>query len=135
MAVQDPAQGRPQRPYGLDETGRSLWDAIALNYALRPDELHMLEQACREADIIAHLQESLIDAPVRTRGSQGQEVADPILTEIRQHRATQATLLKALKLPDAPGAFGGAGRDRAKVSESARKAARARWGSGSGATG
>lgn len=134
MAVQDPAQERPQRPFGLDEAGRGLWDGIALNYELRPDELHMLEHAAREADIIAHLQESLIDAPVRTRGSQGQEVADPILAEIRQHRSAQAMLLKALKLPDTAQAHGGH-RDRAKVSESARKAARARWGTGSGQTG
>lgn len=61
------------------------------------------------------------------KGAYNQIVSNPIVSEIRQHRAVLARLLTQLKLPDEPGSLA----DRhhsAKVSEAARKAARARWG-------
>jgi hypothetical protein len=55
------------------------------------------------------------------RGSQGQDVINPLISELRQHRSTLAALLRQLKLPD----------DSASAAEarstSARAAANARW--------
>jgi hypothetical protein len=34
------------------------------------------------------------------RGSQGQKVINPLISELRQYRASRAALLRQLKLPD-----------------------------------
>ncbi len=117
-------------PSGLKESGLRLWTSIIPKYSLRPDELRILEDACHEADVIGRLQEELDVSPLVTAGSMGQEVAHPTVSEVRQHRAALRGLLAQLKLPDTPAQSAG---KRAQVSESARKAARARWGSGGSA--
>lgn len=71
-------------------------------YDLRPDEVRLLADGCREADIIERLEAELADAPLMVKGSMGQLVASPLVSEVRQHRAVLAGLLKSLKLPDAP---------------------------------
>lgn len=120
----------PKAPSKLGPAGKALWSSIVPTYDLRPDEYRILADACREADLIERLHEALATADLVTRGSMGQEVASPFVSEIRQHRTVLANLLKTLKIPDTPA---GAARKRAQVSESARVAARARWGSGAGA--
>jgi hypothetical protein len=121
--------GAPPMPNGLKEGGQWLWDAIAGDpiYVLRPDEWRMLADACRETDIIDRLQTEFDLGETTTKGSMGQEVAAPTLSELRQHRATLAGLFSKLKLPDTSGSTA---RKSAYVSEQAAKAARARWGSG-----
>jgi hypothetical protein len=59
-----------------------------------------LLEACCEADLIDRLQADLKDTPTTTRGSMGQEVAHPILSELRQHRGTLNTLIRGLALED-----------------------------------
>jgi hypothetical protein len=118
------------RPPSLGKRGRALWDSIVPKYDLRPDELCTLEDACREADLIERLHAELAEAELTTKGSMGQEVASPYVSEIRQHRTVLTNLLKTLKLPDSAA---GAARKRAQVSDAARAAARVRWGSGAGA--
>lgn len=117
------------RPAGLGERGGELWTAIAGAYSLRPDEARMLVDVCFEADLIERIQLELIGAPLTVKGSYGQVVANPLLSEIRQHRAVVASLLGKLKLPDTPE---GELRKHAATSEAARKAARARWGNRGG---
>jgi len=112
-------------PKGLGPDGRRLWKSIAEAYDLRADEVSLLEDACREKDIVARLEDELATSPLTVKGSMGQEVASPLVSEVRQHRTTLAGLLKALKLPDSPA---GAQRRKAVVSQQAREAARARWG-------
>jgi len=119
----------PKVPRDLNEGGQALWDSIIPAYELRPDEVRILIDACREADIIERLEAELVDADLMVKGSMGQLVASPLVSEVRQHRSTLAGLLAKLKLPDSPA---GAARKRAVVSEKAVKAARARWGSGAG---
>ena len=119
----------PKPPKNLGPQGKELWDSIIPQYELRPDELRVLTDACREADLIERLHEELATSSLITKGSMGQEVASPHVSEIRQHRTVLANLLKSLKLPDSPA---GAARKRAVVSEKARAAARARWGTGAG---
>jgi hypothetical protein len=116
-------------PAGLGPAGRGLWRRIASDVAvhdleLRPDEAFVLEQAARQADTIATLEAELADAPLMVRGSQGQDVAHPLLAEVRLGRALLAQLLGRLNLgrvevPETP------------RSRSARRAAQARW-SGAG---
>lgn len=120
----------PKQPKRLGEAGQDLWDAIImLGHELSPIELVILGHACREEDLIDRLHDEMENDSVRGKGYNGQDVANPLIAELRQHRATQATLLAKLKLPDTPA---NAARKKAAVSESARKAARSRWGSGAG---
>ena len=116
----------PRKPRDLGEAGAALWDSVIPEFELSPTEITILRHACREEDLIDRLHDALADAELTTRGSMGQEVASPFVSELRQHAATQATLLAKLKLPETPA---GAARKKAAVSESARKAARTRWGS------
>ena len=46
-----------QRPRGLGAEGVKLWKSIASEYDLRADELRVLEDACRLADVIAQLRQ------------------------------------------------------------------------------
>lgn len=93
-------------PIGLGKAGKTLWKGIAgpKKWELRADELRVLEDACREADLVSVLDAGLILAISRgdltVKGSQGQDVINPLISELRQHRATLAGLLRQLKLPD-----------------------------------
>lgn len=111
-------------PPNLGEYGRELWSSIVPTYDLRPDELRVLADACREADIIHRLEEAQLEEPLTTTGSMGQKVISPFISELRQHRTVMASLLKSLKLPDTPA---GAAQKTRHTSEQARAAARARW--------
>ena len=107
-------------PSGLGDAGQLLWSEISKKYGLRADEARVLEDAAREADLIAMLDAGMVGAPLLVRGSQGQDVINPLVSELRQHRATLAALLRQLKLPDEAA-------DAAARSNSARAAANARW--------
>lgn len=87
-------------PVGLKTAGMFLWDKTTANYSLRADELLLLEQACREADLIADIQDAMRFDSLTVEGSQGQVVANPLLSEIRQHRMLYSQLLGRLNLPD-----------------------------------
>jgi hypothetical protein len=105
-------------PRGLKAKGKRLWKDITTSYELRADELDTLEDVCREADLIVLLEEELDGAELITKGSQGQDVANPMISELRQHRATKKALWASLKLPDEGGAA---------VGNQQRAAAQTRW--------
>lgn len=109
-------------PKDLQPAGRKLWRAVADKYQLRPDELRVLEDACREADLIDLITAGLVGEPLYMKGSMGQKVANPLFAEVRQHRATFASLMRQLALPDESGEV------QSARSAGARKAANARWG-------
>jgi hypothetical protein len=118
-------------PRGLNTAGRTLWKGIADEWDLRPDELRILGDAAREADIIDRLEAAGKQVELTVKGSMGQEVIHPIFAEIRQHRSTLAALLRQLKLtePDEEGsADSGGPKKPMSRTESAKKAAQARWG-------
>lgn len=108
-------------PARLGSKARTLWTSITGAYDLRPDELRVLEDACRQVDLVERLEKELAGADLTVRGSQGQPVANPLVQEIRQHRLAVKSLLGTLKLPDEDG------RAQAARSTSAREAANARW--------
>ncbi|GAA1138460.1 hypothetical protein [Nocardioides aquiterrae] len=119
-------------PRTLEAAGKKLWREIAGEYELRPDEYRVLEDACREADLIELLAKAQRDEPLLIEGSQGQMVLNPLVSELRQHRATLSGLLAKLKLPDLPdeGEGSGGGGQPAPANDrsaKARDAANARW--------
>src|SRR5437868_6355901 len=110
----------PQMPSHLGTEGESLWLAVTdLHGDLGPDTVRTLVDACREADLVQRLEDELRDSPLMVRGSQGQLVASPLVSEVRQHRAVLSGLLKALKLPQTAG---DAKRAEQEASEKARAA-------------
>jgi hypothetical protein len=64
----------------------------------------------------------MVDQPKLVKGSQGQMVINPLISEVRQHRSVLASLLKQLKIPEVDGAAGQQTR-----STQARSAAMSRW--------
>lgn len=112
---------KPPPPADLGDAGATLWRDIAEKWDLRPDELRILHDACSEADLIDDLAAEAKHAPKMVKGSQGQDVINPMISELRQHRATLKSLLGALQLPDESG-------QESSRSVSARKAAQSRWG-------
>ena len=114
---------KPAPPKGLRPGGRKLWTDIVGKWELRPDELRVLREAAREVDLIDALEAALAKDRIMIPGSMGQMVVNPLITELRQHRATLAALLRQLKLPDADGGES----EKESRSTAARAAANARW--------
>ena len=107
-------------PEGLAEAGKKLYSDIASKWTLRPDELRVLADACSEADLVDDLATAMAGQPRLVKGSQGQMVINPLISEQRQHRMALASLLKQLRLPDEA--------DTAEArSTQARAAANSRW--------
>ena len=110
-------------PKGLEKSGAALWRDVTSKYELRADERCILEDACRERDLLTRLESGLSGADLIVKGSQGQDVINPIVSELRQHRATFASLMRQLKLPDE----GGSSDTGGELSAKNRAAAQARW--------
>jgi len=111
-------------PSKLSGKARKLWTETTTAFNLREDELRVLEDACREGDLVDRLEAEVAKSGLMVEGSQGQPVASPLITEIRQHRTVVARLLQSLKLPeDAESAEA----ERVKRSATMRDVANARW--------
>jgi hypothetical protein len=117
-------------PASLEIEGRALWRDIAAQVAsdgleLDARERRWLRDACAEADVVATLSAGLVDAPLMVRGSQGQDVINPVFSGVRQHREALGRLLARLDLdePDAEPV----GRGGRTTSTSARAAALSRY--------
>lgn len=95
---------KPGAPSGLGSAGKKVWSGIVSVYDLRPDELATLEDACRLTDMIDELDKAWKQdgSPLTTKGSMGQLVAHPMVSEIRVHRMARNALWRQLKLPDSP---------------------------------
>jgi len=86
--------------------------------------LRILLDACREADLIDELEAALVGQPRTVKGSQGQSVIHPIISELRQHRSVLSALLRSLDLAS----LDRGGEDEARgAHEAAISLARARW--------
>lgn len=114
---------KPSAPETLQQGGRALWVAVTEKYELRRDELRVLEDACHEADLVDTMAAALAGGDLMITGSQGQQVVNPLVSELRQHRNTLAGLMRQLKLPE----DGDAEREAGERSTKARAAANARW--------
>jgi hypothetical protein len=105
-------------PANLDRQGAKLWRDIASKYELRADELRILEDACRIADVITALEVAAEDQPLMVPGSHGGKIINPLVAEQKTHRSALQRLLLSLKLPD-EGAEAGRNQQR--------DAAQTRW--------
>jgi hypothetical protein len=116
----------PRAPSGLKAEGKRLWRSILTAYDFEgcPEKLIVLENAARTADVVDRLQKVVDEADeLRVRGSQGQPVAAPEVSELRQYRAQLAVLIKGLMLPDEDEQDG-----HLTKSQIGRLGAQARWG-------
>lgn len=120
--VDDPPPPPPP-PEGLGRCAERLWEDIVDGQDLRTDELRVLEDACREVDLIERMHAELQGAPLVVKGSMGQDVANPLVQELRQHRALVARLLGSLKLREVDQEE----RDALARQDQARHAAGVRW--------
>lgn len=93
------------KPRGLGVKASDFWKKVTTKYDLRVDELVTLEAACRTLDLIETLQKDWTDdgKPTMTRGSQGQNVIDPRVSEMKMQRIAFEAFVKRLALPDADG--------------------------------
>jgi hypothetical protein len=123
-------------PAGLGPVGLALWHSITEEYELLPHELRLLEDAAAQADMIAAMTFAweTEGSPMTSRGSQGQTVIHPLISEIRAYRNTLRQTLVSMKLPepavDNPDGVVvlASGQTRLTPSEAGKKAAAARWG-------
>lgn len=112
---------KPATPRNLGRKASKFWRDVTGEYQLRVDELLLLEDACREIELIEQLEAAQAEEALIATGSMGQPVAAPLIQELRQHRVVLARLLAQLKLPDEGGS------DSGSASAKARAAANARW--------
>jgi hypothetical protein len=115
---------KPAEPTGLGLSGKRLWRDVVAGWDLRPDELVVLERACRVRDRLAMLDAALAKVSVVDGGSRGQERVHPLVGELRQTEVVLAGLLDRLRLTD-PSEGIGVGGTR---STAARALAMQRWG-------
>jgi hypothetical protein len=101
---------------------------------LRPDELIVLETACRARDDLARLEGELAAAPNIVQGSTGQLKVHPLFGEVRSARALVARLLAQLDIPD-PDIVKASRPMATGTSTRAQKAAAHRWEALRGAVG
>lgn len=112
---------RPKTPTGMSPAAQRFWRSAVTTYTFRIDELRLLEDACREMDWVDRLEKEMRGGKLMVKGSMGQDVASPLLQELRHHRATVARLLTQLELPSGEGAA------PASNSSAARALANGRW--------
>jgi hypothetical protein len=97
-------------PRGLGVHGRRLWRSVAGELAddclqMTAIERVWLGSACQMTDQAAILEKALAGAARMVRGSMGQDVANPLISELRQlHLAVNLTLSRIkTDVPEAPG--------------------------------
>ena len=112
-------------PSGLKTPGRRFWRQVVAAYLFRPDELILLETACKTLDVIAEIDAAMVGEPLTVRGSMGQLREHPLLSEARQQRGVLARMLAQLKLPDTDAGYAAIRAGARSVQ--ARSAARSRW--------
>lgn len=78
--------------------GRALWKAVDSVFDLADHEKVMLRSACKHADLIARLEESLA-VSLTVKGAAGQERLSPAVGELRQYRLALSKMLSDLALP------------------------------------
>lgn len=100
-------QAKPPRGLGVD--GRRLWRSVAEELAedgleLTATERYWLASACKLVDQAAVVEAELTCAPLYLKGSMGQQVANPLIGELRQlHLAINLTLARIkTDVPEAP---------------------------------
>lgn len=94
---------RPRMPKGFGSAGQKLWKTVLDSFELddEPHKLEILAHACRVSDTIAELDRATANEPLTVRGSAGQMVIHPLISEVRFQRALLAQLLARLNFTPA----------------------------------
>ena len=87
-----------RKPKGLGYQGGKLWDAVTSEFILgsEPHKLRILFDASKMADSIDAMEKAMQGQPMTVRGSAGQQVINPLISEQRFARALLAQLLARL---------------------------------------
>lgn len=93
----------PAAPAGLDKRGRRYWRDVQGAYELSDSETQILTEVCRTLDDLDRLAAAVTRDGAMVKGSAGQPVVNPALTEARGQRAILHRLVAALGLPDDEG--------------------------------
>lgn len=113
---------KPRTPPGLGPRGARYWRTVLADFDLSDSELELLREVCRTLDNLDALADAVARDGATVKGSAGQSVVNPCLTEARGQRALLHRLIAAMSLPDEEGAA----VPTAYV-QRARTAASARW--------
>lgn len=89
-------------PAHLGEPGSALWDATVSAFELNPVELSLLGELARLEDLLTDLHAQLLTSPLMTKGSYGQERANPLISQITALVRVQSRTVQALGLPLLP---------------------------------
>jgi hypothetical protein len=84
----------PKPPADAGAAGRRLWRGVTSRYELEPQEMELLRQAVRVADLCEELQATVDREGVMVDGR-----AHPAAVELRQQRALLGRLIVALRIP------------------------------------
>lgn len=126
MTPKPPAPPRP--PAGLGKAGAALWRAIVADvgtgWRLDSRDKQFLLSACVTADRIVALEKAIDRDGVTVKGSRGQIVPHPCISEVRQLELVQLRQLSAVELTNPADAK----RPASPASTRAQRAAQSRWG-------
>ena len=122
----------PGPPKGLEAAGRRVWrtavNDLPPGYEFDGRELLVLERACNQADVNAHLDALVAKDGYLDVGSAGQTRVSTVVVEARQGRIALARLLGELKFPDEDAV------PRTSRSRRSLEANRVRWADGTQAS-
>ena len=118
-------------PKNLGAEGRRIWKAVVADaaeqgLALDSRESFWLESAARIADRIAELEAELAGSSFVVLGHAKQDVAHPLLGEVRMHRALLATTLARIRV-DPPAESGSSSGSVMSAAIHGRKGADIKW--------
>lgn len=86
------------KPVGLGGEAAKMWEHIMSSYELTQPECRLVVDLCREIDLVNRLEKEWGTADTVVKGSQGQPVGNPIMSELAQHRRVIAGHVKQLRL-------------------------------------
>jgi hypothetical protein len=91
---------KPRMPRGLGTEGQKLWKGVIAEFDLATEahKQRILYDACKTADVVHRLDVAAAKAPLTVRGSMGQEVISPVLSQAQVARGQLAQLLSRLNL-------------------------------------
>ena len=90
----------PAPPKALGAAGRDLWKKLHDGLEWDPHEVPMVQQVCRQADLVAELEQAVAADGITTLGSAGQPRLNGAVTELRMSRLALARLLGQLQIPN-----------------------------------
>ena len=105
-------------PDGLSGDAADFYSTMMDSYSWNNKaELYILESICKEMALISLIESEIDVTMLRRQGVAGNDIADPLLGELRQHRSLLNTLMKSIKFPE----------DKKARSDINRANANARW--------